>query len=105
MVNAPSAVVAPVPPFATATAPLSLVASTDVVGIVISAEPSNAVAVPVTAPLRAMFTALARAFAVPAFPVTSVCAGWTWSPRANVPVSVPTVAVPAAFGVVPDAFA
>ena len=73
--NAPSAVVAPVPPFAIATVPLSIVASTDVVAMVISSEPSNAVAVPVTAPLRPIVLGVSSVVAVPAFPVTEVCAG------------------------------
>ena len=85
--------------------PVSFVASTEVVGIVISEEPSKAVAVPVTAPLNAILRAVCKVVAVPAFPVTSVCAGCTWSPLANVAVSVPTLAVLATIGVVLDAFA
>ena len=69
------------------------------------AVPSNSVAVPVTAPLRAMVLAFCKAVAVPAFPVTSVCAGWTWSPRANASVSLPTLAVLATNGTVVDALA
>ena len=58
-----------------------------------------------TAPVIDMFLGVSKALAVPALPVIVVCAGWTWSPRANFAVSVPTVAVPAAFGVVPEAIA
>ena len=55
--------------------PTNLVASTLVVGIVMFSEPSNEVAVPVTAPLNAIVLGVSRVVAVPAFPVTSVCAG------------------------------
>ena len=80
--------------------PLSLVASTEVASMAMSAEPSKAVAVPVTAPVIEMFLGVSRVVAVPAFPVIVVCAGWTWSPRANLVVSVPTDALPATFGFV-----
>ena len=68
-------------------------------------EPSNAVAVPVTAPLRPIVLGVCKAVAVPAFPLTEVCAGWTWSPRAKELVSEPVSATPATIGVVVDAFA
>ena len=91
--------------FASGITPESLVASMDVTGIVIFSEPSNEVAVPVAAPLNAIVLAVSSVVAVPAFPVIVVCAGCTWSPRAKELVSEPTAAVPAAFGVVPDALA
>ena len=52
-----------------------------------------------------MLRAVSSAVAVPAFPLTVVCTGWTWSPRAKELVSAPAVAAPFAFGTVELAIA
>ena len=57
--------------------------------IVISLLPSNAIPF--------IFTGVFNLVAVPAFPLTSVCNGWTWSPLETL-VDVPALAVPLACG-------
>lgn len=59
-------------------------------------EPSK-VALPDTAPAIAITLDVANFVAVPAFPLTVVCSGWTWSSLAYL-VEVPTAAVPDALG-------
>lgn len=59
-------------------------------------DPSN-VALPDTAPAIAITLGVANLVAVPALPLTVVCAGCLWSSRAYF-VDVPTAAVPAISG-------
>jgi hypothetical protein len=54
---------------------------------------------PLACPARDIVRAVASFVADPALPVIAVCAGWTCPSRANFPLSVPTLAVPAVKGV------